>query len=71
MNDVVMELCKKYKVKKLISCLSTCIFPDKITYPIDKTMVHLSPPHSSNDAYSYAKRMVDIMNHAYNRGIWM
>ena len=67
MNDVVMQLCKKYKVKKLISCLSTCIFPDRVTYPIDETMVHLSPPHPSNDASSYAKRMVDVMNHAYNR----
>jgi GDP-L-fucose synthase len=67
MNDVVMELCKKYNVKKLISCLSTCIFPDKVSYPIDETMVHLSEPHPSNDAYSYAKRMVDVMNHAYNR----
>ena len=27
-----------YKVQKLVSCLSTCIFPDKTTYPIDETM---------------------------------
>jgi hypothetical protein len=27
------------QVKKLVSCLSTCIFPDKTTYPIDETMV--------------------------------
>ena len=67
MNDNVMELCKEFKVKKLISCLSTCIFPDKTKYPIDETMIHNSPPHNSNDAYSYAKRMIDIMNKAYNR----
>lgn len=36
------------KVAKLVSCLSTCIFPDKTTYPIDETMVHNGPPHESN-----------------------
>ncbi|KOB76955.1 putative nad dependent epimerase/dehydratase [Operophtera brumata] len=35
-------------VKKVVSCLSTCIFPDKTTYPIDETMIHNGPPHSSN-----------------------
>ena len=37
-----------------------------MTYPIDETMIHLSPPHSSNAPYAYAKRMIDIMNQAYN-----
>jgi hypothetical protein len=41
-----------------VSCLSTCIFPDKTTYPIDETMVHNGPPHPSNFGYSYAKRMI-------------
>ena len=30
-NNNVMELCKEFNVEKLISCLSTCIFPDKTT----------------------------------------
>lgn len=33
---------------KVISCLSTCVFPDKVTYPIDESMVHSGPPHESN-----------------------
>lgn len=66
MNDNVMECCKEFKVSKLVSCLSTCIFPDKTTYPIDETMVHNGPPHSSNSGYAYAKRMIDVMNHCYN-----
>ena len=48
-----------------MSCLSTCIFPDKTTYPIDETMVHNGPPHTSNEGYAYAKRMIDVMNRAY------
>jgi hypothetical protein len=35
-------------VQKCVSCLSTCIFPDKTTFPIDETSVHNGPPHPSN-----------------------
>jgi GDP-L-fucose synthase len=65
MNDNVMECCRIHKVQKLVSYLSTCIFPDKTTYPIDETMLHAGPPHPSNEGYAYAKRMVDTMNRAY------
>lgn len=64
-NDNVMECCRIYKVEKLVSCLSTCIFPDKTTYPIDETMVHNGPPHTSNEGYAYAKRMIDVLNRCY------
>eukprot|EP00659_Diplonema_papillatum_P010761 gene10761-16573_t len=66
MNDNVMECCRIFKVKKLVSCLSTCIFPDKTTYPIDETMLHNGPPHSSNVGYAMAKRMIDVLNKCYN-----
>jgi GDP-L-fucose synthase len=66
-NDNVLKICHELNVQRVVSCLSTCIFPDKITYPIDETMVHLGPPHDSNFGYSYAKRMVDILNHAYGQ----
>jgi len=65
-NDSVLETSHEKNLKKVVSCLSTCIFPDKITYPIDETMVHLGPPHPSNFGYSHAKRMVDVQNHAYH-----
>lgn len=45
MNDNVLHCCHKFGVKKLVSCLSTCIFPDKTTFPIDETMIHNGPPH--------------------------
>ena len=66
-NDNVLSLCHEYKVEKVVSCLSTCIFPDKTTYPIDETMVHNGPPHTSNYGYSYAKRMIDVLNKGYNQ----
>ncbi|EDQ92662.1 uncharacterized protein MONBRDRAFT_34882 [Monosiga brevicollis MX1] len=65
-NDNVLACAHEFKVEKVVSCLSTCIFPDKTTYPIDETMVHLGPPHSSNFGYSHAKRMVDVYNRAYH-----
>lgn len=64
-NDNVLETSYQTGVQKVVSCLSTCIFPDKTTYPIDETMVHLGPPHPSNFGYSYAKRLIDISNQAY------
>ena len=64
-NNNVMECCREYKVEKLVSCLSTCIFPDKTTYPIDETMLHNGAPHSSNEGYAYAKRMIDVLNRSY------
>merc|ERR1712147_238052 len=66
-NDNVLSLSHEFGVKKVVSCLSTCIFPDKTTYPIDETMVQNGPPHSSNYGYSYAKRMIDVMNRGYNQ----
>ena len=61
-----MNVCIDFNVTKLVSCLSTCVFPDKTTYPIDETMVHNGPPHSSNCGYAYSKRMIDVMNQCYH-----
>ena len=64
-NMNVLKACHLAKVKKVVSCLSTCIFPDKTTYPIDEKMLHNGPPHGSNDAYAYSKRMVEVLSKAY------
>lgn len=65
-NDNVLQMSFKYNVQKVISCLSSCIFPHEISsYPITEHMVHNGKPHNSNFGYSYAKRMIDVMNQAY------
>ncbi|KAL2711657.1 putative GDP-L-fucose synthase [Vespula squamosa] len=66
MNDNILQTAHETGVNKVVSCLSTCIFPDKTTYPIDETMIHNGPPHPSNYGYSYAKRLIDIANKGYN-----
>jgi GDP-L-fucose synthase len=66
LNYNVIHYSHVYKVEKLIACLSTCIFPNNIlSYPVTEKMLHDGPPHSSNDAYAYAKRMIEIHCKAY------
>ena len=65
MNTNVIEACRKYGVEKLVVFLSTCVFPDKVEYPLTESKIHLGPPHFSNDAYAYSKRMADVQIRAY------
>ncbi|KAL1230631.1 GDP-L-fucose synthase [Trichinella spiralis] len=66
-NDNVLRCAHEHNIKRVISCLSTCIFPDNTTYPLDENMIHLGPPHESNMGYAYAKRMLDMLSSLYNR----
>lgn len=45
---------------KVLSLLSTCIYPDKVKYPLTVDQIHYGPPHESNFGYAYAKRMLDV-----------
>ena len=45
---------------KLLSVLSTCIYPDQVQYPLTVQQIHNGPPHDSNFGYAYAKRMLDV-----------
>jgi GDP-L-fucose synthase len=65
-NTNILHYAKKHDVKKVLSFLSTCIFPDKVKYPLNESKIHLGPPHFSNDAYAYAKRMVEVQSKSYN-----
>jgi len=64
-NTNVLEAARKYKVKKVLSFLSTCVYPDEVIYPLTEKQIHNGPPHQSNYAYAYAKRMLDIQSQAY------
>ncbi len=65
MNTHVIEAARVHGVKKLVAFLSTCVFPDDVAYPLTESKIHLGKPHTSNDAYAYAKRMTDIQIRAY------
>jgi GDP-L-fucose synthase len=64
-NTNVIHSCKKTSVKKLISVLSTCVYPDNASYPLTEEQMHSGPPHKSNYAYAHVKRMIDVQSRAY------
>ncbi len=64
-NTNVIESARVHGIKNLVTFLSTCIFPNEVNYPLTESKIHLGPPHFSNDAYAYAKRMADIQIRAY------
>ncbi len=67
-NENILEACYKYNIKRGIFVLSSCIFPcSPSKFPMDETMIHESPPHYSNEGYSYAKRMLELQCRQYNK----
>tara|TARA_R110002110_G_scaffold154069_1_gene347811 strand:- start:151 stop:1080 length:930 start_codon:yes stop_codon:yes gene_type:complete len=66
-NTNVLEASRKYNVRKVISILSTCVYPDSVTYPLTECQFHNGPPHDSNYGYAYAKRMLDVQSRAYRQ----
>ena len=66
-NANVLEASRKHNVKKVISILSTCVYPDSVTYPLTECQFHNGPPHDSNYGYAYAKRMLDVQSRAYRQ----
>ena len=65
MNVNVLEASRLIGVKKVVSFLSTCVFPDDVEYPLSEEKIHLGEPHHSNYPYAYSKRMIDIQSRAY------
>ena len=65
MNSTLIEEARIRGIKKLVFFSSTCVFPDKVEYPLTPEKIHLGPPHPSNYGYAYAKRMGIIQAKAY------
>jgi GDP-L-fucose synthase len=66
-NTNVLESARLVGSKKLISFMSTCVFPDKCSYPLNEKDLHNGPPHLSNFGYAYAKRMLEVQSSAYRK----
>lgn len=63
-NSNVLQAARMAGVKKVISFLSTCIFPESVRYPMREDDLHKGEPHKSNFGYSYAKRMLEVQSRA-------
>lgn len=59
-NYNVINESHEFGINKLVSLLSTCIYPDNSIFPLTENQIHNGPPHKSNFGYAYAKRMLDI-----------
>lgn len=64
-NINTLEAAKNFGVEKLISFMSTCVFPSDGPYPLQPQNIHYGPPHPSNFGYAYAKRMLEVQTRAY------
>lgn len=69
MNTHILDTCIWLKIPKVISMLSTCVYPDApyVQYPLTEEQLHMGPPHESNFGYAYAKRMLDVQTRAYRK----
>ena len=67
MNTNLLEAARMCGVKKVVSFLSTCVFPAEANYPLTSDQIHNGEPHHTNYPYAYAKRMLDVMGRAYQK----
>ena len=58
-NTNILECCEKYKIKRLINILSTCVFGNDLKYPLTSDQMYDKKPDNSNEGYSYSKRILD------------
>jgi len=67
-NSNVLRAAHETDVKRLVACLSTCIFPAiPPSYPLKEDMLHDGAPHESNFAYAHAKRLLEVQCEAYRK----
>ena len=64
-NLNVLHSSHKQGVKRVLSALSTCIFPDGIGSLMTEADIHKGAPHPSNEGYAYAKRMLEMHSRLY------
>jgi GDP-L-fucose synthase len=66
LNYNLLENAYRLSIKRVICCLSTCIFPDGLNRVLTENDLHLGEPHISNYGYAYAKRMMEVQCRLYN-----
>lgn len=63
-NLNTLESARLTGVRKLVSFMSTCVFPSVGPFPLKSSYLHAGPPHQSNFGYAYAKRMLEVHTRA-------
>lgn len=67
MNTNVLHSSYVHKVEKVLSLMSTCVYPiaECVSYPLTEDQLYSGRAHPSNFAYAYTKRMLDVQSRAY------
>tara|TARA_Y100000310_G_scaffold334572_1_gene414676 strand:- start:761 stop:1678 length:918 start_codon:yes stop_codon:yes gene_type:complete len=66
MNSNVVHACYKTGIKRLLSTLSTCAFPNRAAfYPFAEEELLAGPPAKTNRSYGFTKRALYIQTLAY------
>ena len=65
-NTNVLQHCHQFNVSRVISILSTCIYPDIVdTYPMKEEILFNGPPPPDNFAYAMSKRCMATQMDSY------
>tara|TARA_R110001599_G_scaffold103289_3_gene262700 strand:- start:452 stop:1351 length:900 start_codon:yes stop_codon:yes gene_type:complete len=65
-NTNVLKASYENKISRVLSCLSTCTFPDTISnYPMIEEDILSGPPAKTNFTYGYTKRSLYVQTNAY------
>lgn len=64
-NTNVLEACRVFQVKKALSLLSTCVYPEFANLPYVEEDIHKGMPHYTNMGYGFSKRMLDVQARTY------
>ena len=64
-NTNVLEAARLCRLTKVVSFMSSCVFPATANYPLTEDQLHSGEPHPTNYAYAYAKRMLEVQSRAY------
>ena len=67
-NTNIVHQAKECGIKRVLSSLSTCTFPDVVpSYPLTEQDILCGPPAITNMSYGYAKRSLYIQSKAYRK----
>ena len=67
-NTNILECARQHKVKRVLSSLSTCAFPDVVDkYPFSEKDLLNGPPAKTNFSYGYTKRALHVQSLSYRK----
>jgi len=61
-NFNVLEVARKYNVKRVLSFLSSCVFSEQSTPPYNESQIHDAQPFKVHEPYGHSKRFLEIQS---------